>query len=130
MDPQFAQSLAETTLPVLQKGEILSPNRPQMYFEKSQLLFFLGRKEERLAAFEKGASLSKAVKDPHIDLVNLYVEDGRYEDATREWQNIKKLGLQLADADYARVIQFCEGRKHSHPYLRLPRNDFRALWTA
>ncbi len=110
-DPQLAQSLAETTLPVLQKGEALSPNRPQMYFEESQLLFFLGRKEERLAAFEKGASLSRAVKDPHIDLVNLYVEDGRYEDAAREWQNIKKLGFQLTDADYAQVIQFYEARK-------------------
>ncbi len=118
-EPQFAQSLAETTLPVLQKGETLSPNRPQMYFEKSQLLFFLGRKEERLAAFEKGASLSRAVKDPHIDLVNLYVEGGRYEDAAREWQNIKNLGFQLTRSDYDRLIQTYEAKKQFVPIVGL-----------
>jgi O-antigen ligase/tetratricopeptide (TPR) repeat protein len=125
-DPKFARSLAEATLPALQEGEKLSPNRPQMYFEKSQLLLFLGRMEERLAAFEKGASLSKVAMEPHIDLVTLYIEYGRFDDATREWQNIKKSGFHPAPQDYARLIQAYEAHKRFASVAELCREQLAA----
>jgi O-antigen ligase len=118
-DPQLARSLADTTLAMLQKAETLSPTRPQVYFEKSQTLLFLGRTEERLAAVEKGAAVSPAVKEPHLDLVNLYIASGRYEDAAKEWQNIKARRFQLTREDYDRVISSYNAKKKFAPIVEL-----------
>jgi O-antigen ligase len=118
-DPQLAESLAETTLAMLQKAEVLSPARPQVYFERSQTLHFLGRTEEQLAAVEKGAALSPAFKDPHLDLVNLYIANGRFEDAAKEWQNIKAHGFQLTPEDYDRVISSYNAKKKFAPVVDL-----------
>jgi len=120
-DPQLAKSLAETTLTMLQKAETLSPTRPQVYFERSQTLLFLGRTEERLAAVEKGAAVSPAIKEPHVDLVNLYIASGRYEDAAKEWQNIKARRFQLTREDYDRVISSYNAQKKFAPVVELYR---------
>ena len=118
-DPQLAKSLAETTLTMLQKAQTLSPTRPQVYFETSQTLLFLGRTEERLATVEKGAAVSPAVKEPHLDLVNLYIASGRYEDAAKEWQNIKARRFRLTQDDYDRVISSYSAKKKFAPIVEL-----------
>jgi hypothetical protein len=104
IDPGLAKSLAENVLAKLQQAEALSPTRPQVYFEKSNALLFLGRNDERIQEFAKGVVLCLAIKEPHLDLVTLYIAAGRDEAAAAEWKNIKAHGFELTAADYDRVI--------------------------
>ena len=124
-DPLLAGSLAETTLAMLQKAEVLSPSRPQVYLERSQTFLFLGRPEDRLAAFEKGAALCVAIKEPHVDLITLYIASGRFNDAAREWQDLKERGFKLTAADYDRVISFYDASKKLEPIVELYREQLK-----
>lgn len=125
-DPQLATSLAELALAGLQKAEFLSPTRPQWYFEKSQLLFFLGRTDERVAAWERGLALCPDVKEPHVNLVTIYVLSDRYNDAAREWQSMRARGFPLDRADYDRVIGSYVAKKKLEPVVGLYKEQLAA----
>jgi hypothetical protein len=103
IDPGLAKSLAENVVARLDRAEALS-KRPQVHFEKSTALLFLGRNDERIQEFAKGVALCTATKEPHLDLVTLYMAAGRGEAAAAEWKNIKANGFELTAADYDRVI--------------------------
>jgi tetratricopeptide (TPR) repeat protein len=117
-DPGLAKSLAENVLARLERAEALS-KRPQVYFERSNALLFLGRNDERIQEFAKGVALCPATKEPHLDLVTLYIAAGRDEAAAAEWKNIKALGFQLTAADYDRVIEAYGARKKFAPMIEL-----------
>ncbi len=122
-NPQLATSLAELALAGMQRAEPLSPTRPQWYFEKSQLLFSLGRTDERVAAWEKGLTLCTALKDPHVKMVAIYVSSGRDDDAAREWQDIRARGFVLNRADYDQVIDSYLARKKLEPVVELYKEE-------
>jgi tetratricopeptide (TPR) repeat protein len=65
--------------------------------------------------------MSPAIKEPHVDLVNLYIASGRYEDAAKEWQNIKARRFQLTREDYDRVISSYNAKKKFAPVVELYR---------
>ena len=110
-DPGLARALAEKVTDRLLQAAILSPTRPQVYFERSNALLFLGRDNERIDEFAKGVAVCPVIKDPHVDLMTLYIASGRDQDAAKEWQNIKSMGFPLARADYDRVINAYESKK-------------------
>jgi len=118
-DPDLARSFVENVLARLECAEALSPTRPQVHFEKSKALLFLGRNDERIQEFAKGVALCPAIKEPHLDLVILYIAVGRDESAAAEWKNIKARGFQLTTADYDRVINAYGSRKKFNPMIEL-----------
>lgn len=122
-DPGLAKSLAENVVARMERAEALSPTRPQVHFEKSKALLFLGRNDERIEEFAKGVALCPAIKDPHLDLVTLYIAAGRDEGAAAEWKNIKAHGFPLTAADYDRVIAAYGARKKFSPMVELYREQ-------
>jgi O-antigen ligase/Flp pilus assembly protein TadD len=118
-DPGLAKSLAENVLVRLEQAETLSPTRPQVHFEKSKALLFLGRNDERIQEFAKGVALCPAIKEPHLDLVTLYIAAGRDEAAAAEWKNIKARGFPLTAADYDRVLAAYGAGKKFAPMVEL-----------
>jgi tetratricopeptide (TPR) repeat protein len=118
-DPGLAKSLAENVLVRLERAESLSPTRPQVHFEKSKALLFLGRNDERIQEFAKGVALCPAIKEPHLDLVTLYIATGRDEAAAAEWKNIKARGFPLTAADYDRVLAAYGAGKKFAPMVEL-----------
>ena len=71
----------------------------------------LGRTAEAISALQKATSLSPWVKEPHIDLVTLYVSSGRYDEAEKEWNNARRLSGPMARSDYNRVISSYTSKK-------------------
>jgi O-antigen ligase/Flp pilus assembly protein TadD len=110
-DPPLARTLAATNLSLLDRAAVLSPTRPQVYFERGETLAVLGRTDEAITALEKGVSLSPPVKEPNVDLLCLYISAGRFEEAAKQQRRIKDLALPLARADYDRIISVYNERK-------------------
>jgi tetratricopeptide (TPR) repeat protein len=119
LDPSLARSLAEKNLISLQEAERLSPTRPPLFIERAQSLSFLGRPGDAIAALEKAIQLSPVVKEPHIDLIELYISVGRYDEAMREWQKIKGLSPPPTASDYERVIGSYHSNRQFAPIIVL-----------
>ncbi len=123
LDSGLAGSLAEKNLILLNEAEKLSPTRPQLFIERAQTLVFLGRPQDAITALETAIQLSPVVKEPHIDLVTLYISVGRYDEAAREWQRIKGLSPPPTASDYERVIRSYYGNRHFAPIVVLYREQ-------
>ena len=110
-EPALAKEIADKALVLSQQAGELSPTRPQVYIERAKTLVWAGRTAEAISALQKATSLSPWVKEPHIDLVTLYVSSGRYDEAEKEWNNARRLSGPMARSDYNRVISSYTSKK-------------------
>lgn len=103
--PQYAEREVELMTQAVQ----LSPQRPHIYFERGWALLRLGETEKALLDFQKGISLSPAVKESRLAYIRVLISVGRFDEALREIQYIQeKLPNRLSKEDYLQIIDLYE----------------------
>lgn len=105
LDPAYSQEALES----LVEAERLSPNRPQIYFERAQAYFATARSEQAIIEMKRGLALAPDVVESHIDMVIAYLVTRQGEAARAELAEIQgRLNYALLMRDYDRLAGVAE----------------------
>lgn len=102
----------DKSIKLLDQAVLLSPTRPQIYFERGQAKIFQGRLEEGIEDFKKGVENSPKVIDSRWNLAAAYILVGQEDKAAEEFKTMETLGFKFDSVtNYQRLIQLYLNKK-------------------